>query len=640
MSVADNNEKYQKLENKRGTMYLSVINSQDAKIRPLRKLYTQRDWSANLYNLDIESSHPKKFGIFTNKIDFINKVDDIERANPKIIHYHLKKPEYNLSNKDIEKSSPSAFHFKTKRVTNPLQPEYKFSEIEKYPPEIPKFIRDSMDIKDISGASPHKQIYCLKRETISEKIKKIEGARSRIPYIRRSVGNTKYDYMDYSDVNNFVFKTKRHTNALEPIYIFKKEGIKESFFYGPIDKSKPESKYPYYYKPSLNLKINDIKGENPGSTNYIKKFKGNNFGLDVSDIPKANSGSLKKGIITSRCTNPLMPKYQYIGEREEENIRNNNLISLKKKCKSIPLISSTNEEKENEKNKEKNIVDNNDKFNVEIKDNNKSENFDNNRINGANSQNIKIIKNIYDKDKLYNRLNKFKINKFNINILQKDKNLKKSNSTMNLVNHDMKLEENNGKNKKIIRFTPLLESQKSKLINNTNVNFDRTIFGKKPFPFYGYSHDSILQSKENNEHLEEIEKAKQEKEIRKVKYNQYILNKNNNYITEEYKKNPNENNLLFISDNPSIIQTNQIKKKNVDEWYNYNFNDKTGLFKYKNKSFSMRHLGPKKKLYSEQIDSFVNINNIQKNIDDRNNYVENFEQQINPSEYTRRALLE
>ena len=131
MSVADNNEKYQKLENKRGTMYLSVINSQDAIIRPLRKLYTQRDWSANLYNLDIESSHPKKFGIFTNKIDFINKVDDIERANPKIIHYHLKKPEYNLSNKDIEKSSPSAFHFKTKRVTNPLQPEYKFSEIEK-----------------------------------------------------------------------------------------------------------------------------------------------------------------------------------------------------------------------------------------------------------------------------------------------------------------------------------------------------------------------------------------------------------------------------------------------------------------------------------------------------------------------------
>ena len=62
---------------------------------------TQRDWSINLYNLDIERSCPKRFGVFTNKVDFINKVDDIERTNPKILHYKLDKPEYNLSNADM-----------------------------------------------------------------------------------------------------------------------------------------------------------------------------------------------------------------------------------------------------------------------------------------------------------------------------------------------------------------------------------------------------------------------------------------------------------------------------------------------------------------------------------------------------------
>jgi hypothetical protein len=154
---------------------------------------------------------------------------------------------------------------------------------------------------------------------MSEKLKNIEGAQSRIPYVRRSVGNTKYNYLDYSDVNNFVFKTKRHTSTLDPIYIFKKkEDLKKSFFHGPIEKSKPTTNYPYYYKPSLNLKTDDIKGSNPGSINYINKFKGNDANLNISDIHKTNSGSLKKGITTTRCINPLIPKYQYLGEREEK----------------------------------------------------------------------------------------------------------------------------------------------------------------------------------------------------------------------------------------------------------------------------------------------------------------------------------
>ena len=639
MSVADNFDYSIGTLNRKNTMYLSVINSQDAVSRPIKKLYTQRDWSTNLYNLDIECSHPRKFGIFSNKVDFINKVDDIERANPKILYYPFKKEEYNLTNRDIEKSYPSAVHFKTKRVTNPLQPKYKFFEGEDYPPEIPRFIRDSIDIKDIPGACPKKRIFTMRRESMNDKLKSIDGAQSHIPYFRKSVGNSKYDYLNYSDVNNFIFKTKRHNHPLDPIYIRKEEDGKSFYIYGPIDKSKPETQYPYYYKPAFNLKVDDIKGCNPGSINYIKKYKGNNYGLDISDIPKTNAGSLKKGITTSRCLNPLMPKYQYLGEKEAKE-SNMIITTLRKKCGSMPLINDNSLENENEKNK-KNEMNKENIENVKV-DNNCEKINETDKDNGLNNPKIRIIKNICDIDKSKNSLNKYKINKFNFNITNKEKpkEFKKSNSAMNLLNPKMKLEDINNKNKKIIRFTPLLNSQKSKLINNTNDGFDYTIIRKKPYPFYGYFHDPSLQFRDSIEHLEEIEKSKQDKEIEKKRYEEFIFNRKNNYITEEYKKNPNENNLAFISDNPSLIQNNRIKRKNIDEWYSNNFNDKNGLYRMKNKSFSMRHLGPNKKFYSEKLDSFLNINNIQKNIDERNNYYDDQTQQINPSEYTKRALQE
>lgn len=34
------------------------------------------------------------------------------------------------------------------------------------------------------------------------------------------------------------------------------------------------------------------------------------------DIEKADSSSLKKGIVTKRQTNPLMPNYQFPGNKE------------------------------------------------------------------------------------------------------------------------------------------------------------------------------------------------------------------------------------------------------------------------------------------------------------------------------------
>ena len=55
MSVAENFDYSLPFLSKKDTMSLSTINSNDAKIRPFKKIDTQRDWSINLYNLDNDS---------------------------------------------------------------------------------------------------------------------------------------------------------------------------------------------------------------------------------------------------------------------------------------------------------------------------------------------------------------------------------------------------------------------------------------------------------------------------------------------------------------------------------------------------------------------------------------------------------
>ena len=635
MSTTENYPNSQKLLNRKDTMYLSVINSQDAKIIPFKKLYTQRDWSSNLYNLDIESAQPKKYGIFTNKVDFINKVDDIEKASPKSRYSKkINKPQYNLSNQDIEKSSPSINYFKTKRIINPLQPKYNLPELESYPLDIPKFIKDSIDIKDIPGASPKRRFDNSKKEMHTEILNNIDGSHPRVPYFRKNLGHLKYDYMDYSDINDYKFISKRSVNALDPIYAFRKEGEEKSNYYGSIEKSKPITNYPYYYKPAFNLKIDDIKGTNPGSVNYIKKFKGKDYELYSSDIPKTNAGSLKKGITTSRCLNPLVPEYQYLGQKEEQ-LGYKNVIRLQKKQNFLPLMCNNNDKIENEKNKE-NIVSNINNNNNECEKINKN-NIEINKV----DENVNNKNNNPGKKKLFDRLGKFKINKFNISILKKENELKKSNSTMNLLNKDMKLENiKNEKDKKMIRFTPLLKSKRKELINNTNLSCDKTKFGKKPNPFYGYLHDPTLLSKDSKERLENIEKSKFDRELNKKIYENYIFNKQNNYIAEEYKKNPNDNNLIFISDNPSLVQKSLIHRKNIDEWCNLNQVEKRRFPFLRNKSKSLMNLAPIKKLNPEKLDGFLNINNIQKSVEGRYNYSNLSSLKINPSEFTKKALLE
>ena len=304
--------------NRKDLMYLSTVNNNDFPIRKFKQLHTNRNWSINLYNLDIEGSSPRKFGAFNQKIDYINKNDDIEKSSPKILHVKLNKPEYNLSNSDIEFSKPHCVTCKILRHLNPLEPKYNLPKSPEYPPYEPKFIRDNINVSDIEGAKPRKIVsQNVLRETM--KNDDVKDSWPRKPYIRR----TKYEFMDYRDVTHAEFQTKRSTNPLDPFYKMNfVDGSKVKF--GPIEGNKPLVGSKYMYKTPFNLKVDDIEGSNIGSKNKYKKFLGRNFCYDISDILGTKSGSLLKGISTKRATNPLRPKYKYLGAEELKGYYSNN----------------------------------------------------------------------------------------------------------------------------------------------------------------------------------------------------------------------------------------------------------------------------------------------------------------------------
>lgn len=299
--------------NRKDLYDLSNIND---KSHQFKKLNTNRDWSLNLYNLDIEGSSPKKFGYFSNKEDFTNKNSDIEKSSPKNYYPNINKKSFNLTNDDIEFSSPHCVKYLTTRHTNPLEPKYSLRYPEPMPIPPPKFIRDSMEINDIKGTKPKK--FINERNLFKEIIKKdeIKDSWPKKPYVRKS----KYEYMDYRDVtkNNLNY---RNTNPLKPIYNWNySDKLK---IYGPIEGNNPSCFSKYMIKNPFNLTNKDIEGTNPGSKNKILKFNGSNNCYNTQDIIGAQRDTLKKGIVTKRNINPIYPKYKYLGHSEISGIDNN-----------------------------------------------------------------------------------------------------------------------------------------------------------------------------------------------------------------------------------------------------------------------------------------------------------------------------
>jgi hypothetical protein len=71
------------------------------------------------------------------------------------------------------------------------------------------------------------------------------------------------------------------------------------------------------------LKTIDINGTQSGSLNHINQFKGNNYCLEIKDVPGAQACTKKRGLTTERHTNPIWPEYKYIGYSELKGVNNN-----------------------------------------------------------------------------------------------------------------------------------------------------------------------------------------------------------------------------------------------------------------------------------------------------------------------------
>ena len=337
---------------------LSDLSNINDKKHQFKKLNTNRDWSLNLYNLDIEGSSPRKFGYFFNKVDFTNKNSDIEKSSPKDYNQNINKISFNLTNDDIEFSKPQCVKKESKRHTNPLQPKYIFKSPEILPITPPKFIRDAMEINDIKGSRPKK--IGNDKNLFKEPIKKelIKDSWPKKPYLRK----TKYEFLDYRDVTTKNIN-HRDTNPLRPIYNWSYVDDKKSF--GPIDGNYPLVYSKYLYKKPFNLSNKDIEGSNIGSKNRYKKFHGTNYSYNTRDINGAQSNTIARGIITTRHINPIVPKYKYLGHSEIPDIDNNpyNIGFLSPQPKKDKNTSNNINIINSEKNKELNIKKNDNESN-------------------------------------------------------------------------------------------------------------------------------------------------------------------------------------------------------------------------------------------------------------------------------------
>ena len=152
--------------------------------------------------------------------------------------------------------------------------------------------------------------------------------------------------------------------------------------------------------------------------------------------------------------------------------------------------------------------------------------------------------------------------------------------------------------------------------NANTINFDREVFGKKPDPNFGFYHDPHVQSSENLERLQEIEKAKKMKfAMSKTTNNGFFKSKNNDNIIAKYKNNPNLynfNKYQNISGNKiygGVQETNlgSAGQLNLEEGNQGEKNELDELKRMNRTSIGFR---PMKKTYEEKLDQFMEANSM------------------------------
>ena len=393
---------YYPMPNRKDSMSNRGLDENDFPKRKFKQLSTKRDFSLNNYSLDIEGASPRSNCIFTNKIDYTLKKEDIEKSSPKqIIPEKTHRPNFNLSNKDIEGTEPRGHHcFNTSRHIDPLNPQYPLPSCpDKYPLPVPMFLRNTLDIRDIPGATAKKNlVYNESDHNYMDVYRRNRDDHILLSHKKLYKGNKYkfYDPLDFRDVYINKPYSKRHTNPLEPKYKYdyhmtevnknlcdKTNG--HSLVYGEIEGNRPVvfSKY-NNERYGKGMKTEDIPGAQPSTTSSYSKFElkyKHPLKYNAEDIVGAHHDTINKSISTKRNTNPLEPKYTYLGDKglsfDEDGKKfrarydysslkdfyyNNSKIAIKQRKEEM---EKNNKKKEEEKNKNQQTLEKKENKNVE-----------------------------------------------------------------------------------------------------------------------------------------------------------------------------------------------------------------------------------------------------------------------------------
>lgn len=117
--------------------------------------------------------------------------------------------------------------------------------------------------------------------------------------------------LDVSDINSKenLNKNKRCTNPLDPTYIVPTDQVKITKEIGQIQGNKPANKFENFNTPPYSLMTKDIEGAE-------SKKREHQNPVSKEEIQGAKATTLKRGMSTKRQTNPLQPKYTYLGSSE------------------------------------------------------------------------------------------------------------------------------------------------------------------------------------------------------------------------------------------------------------------------------------------------------------------------------------
>jgi hypothetical protein len=323
---------------RKDTMSLDTIHPEDV---PRGKVQFIKDQDLSLKTDDIARCAPfYPWKQYLDKPSFSLR-SDIPGSETKPLYQNLTRvKDLSLTTADIEWAQPKITRFNTNRCTDPLQPQYKLPECPVRPITPPRGNgKDSLDISDIEMSKPKRVIpdrnYVRDPNDSSDIEYTCPNYRRRV--VRPMNPNAQSTSLMVQDINAFPGRTTlpRDTNPLDPVYQVSQTSAtsipirwteEEGRVYAPpmevevigeVPQSKPRKLQWDNGEPHFSLLTEDIAGSQPqrwvGSVPFniydppekkpIISFH------EPQDIPGTQVGSLRKGIVTGRMTNPLNPRY-------------------------------------------------------------------------------------------------------------------------------------------------------------------------------------------------------------------------------------------------------------------------------------------------------------------------------------------